>query len=153
MAIEIESQYKQDFAVSKSLRETYGLLADVRVSIPAYFEGLESFVEKEPAIYLWKFESLKQAGQEIALSFRTHFRFREPNYIGMESVPGSESGDLSGGWTLSEEGALTHILFETRLRLRLPIPFFLKTLAAPFAEKELTKFFDRYVENLRRALS
>ena len=57
----------------------------------------------------------------------------------------------AGGF--SEFGDKTKVTFEVKMQTELPLPFFLKAIAAPITQTELSKFFDRYIANVSKVLS
>jgi carbon monoxide dehydrogenase subunit G len=143
MAAKVDIPFRAAFSVARPRDKVYGYLAKVKTAIPGNFPGVERFEETGPDTFRWTFESLSYGGHHLAIGFVTRFVFSPEDKIVME--PSGTGSRLNGSWTLREQGGNTEVTFQAHLELELPIPFFLKGMAAPVAQKEITKLFERYI--------
>ena len=153
MPAKIDVKYQKTFSTTKSLDNTFQLLSDLERTIPKDFPGLESFEKLAPNTYRWSFETVKYASYEFQVKVVTQFSFVGTSTIQMVSVPQPGHSDLQGSWKLQANGAGTSVIFDVNLSAELPIPSFLKAMAAPITQKELGKLFDRYISNVAKTLS
>jgi carbon monoxide dehydrogenase subunit G len=153
MPVKIDIPYKKTFTVNRSLAEAFSYIKNVKTSIPECFPGVESFLEVSSNVYLWEFEKVGYSGYEIQIKLKTQIDAISSHQIKVSPIAAAGTSLFKGGWTLSQSGEKTEILFEALLEVELPIPFFLKSMATPLAQKELTKLFDRYVTRAEKNLS
>jgi carbon monoxide dehydrogenase subunit G len=153
MAVKIDVRYHKPVESSRSAEETFRFLTDFEHSIPEHFPGVEKFEKLGNDTYRWTFERFAQGGYDLQIKLVTRFAMSAPQKIGMSSLPEPGASQISGGWRVDAEGSRARVDFEANLSLELPIPFLLKAVAAPLAQKELSKLFDRYLENVGKALA
>lgn len=152
MAVEIKIPYQKSFVVGKPLRETDSCFLHPAECIQKNFPGLESLTQKSEGVYEWIFEELSQAGYNLQIRFETKFQGVGTDTI--EIVPSGKGGtSIQGRISRRETQEGTAISFDWSILLSLPIPFLLKGMAQKFAEKELTKLFDRFASNVQKTLS
>jgi len=154
MAVKVEVNYCNSVLCDLSVPETFAYLADAEKSVPPNFPGLENFTKSGTDLYHWEFEKVGQGGYDIQIHLATRIIPKAPDQIQLSSIAGGKSnGMLQGHWRLGTKGEKTEATFDIKLDLELPLPFFLKAVAAPVAQKELTKLFDRYLTNVGKALT
>lgn len=156
MAVKIEVKSCRSVTVPRSLQETFAYLSDPKTSLLANFPGLQSFESLEPQVFRWVFKKVTYSGQDFQIRFVTRFAPQAPDRIALSSVddPGNFGNSrMQGEWRLrSTAPDTTEITFDVKLDTELPIPFFLKAMAAPLAQTELGKLFDRYLGNVAKTL-
>jgi carbon monoxide dehydrogenase subunit G len=153
MAIKTDVKYSRSFSSAKDLKSTFAFLSNLEQAIPKHFPGLETFEKLEPSVYRWAFQKVKHSGYEFQIKVVTRFEFKEPEVIEMVSLPHPEHSTLQGKWQLQGQGGKTIVTFKVDLQAELPLPFFLKAVAAPITQSEISKLFDRYLANVGQALS
>jgi len=153
VSVNVEIDYSKTFEVARGLEQAFEYFWDVEKSIPPNFFGLQTFERLEPSVYEWTFHDFKYGGYGIRIFFMTRFQSKDKNLIEMIAVNNPSPSQLSGRWKFAAHGEKTRVSFEAKLHVDLPVPFFLKSVAVPLAEKELTKIFDRYIVNVGKALS
>lgn len=153
MAILIEVPYAKTFRSNRSLQDTFAYLCEHESAITAHFPGLEKLEQIDSDVYRWTFTKLSYGGYDIHVSFATRFSKNVPHLI--EIIPHQEGGktSLKGKWELKGEGKDTLVHFAAELCLELPVPAFLRSMAEPIAKKELSKLFERYTDNVEKALA
>lgn len=155
MAVKIEVAYAKTVPVGKSVGETFAFCANLEQHIPKTFPGLVGFEKVETNVYRWIFKKLSYGGNDIELKLVTRFALEEPSRISVTPVEISGPGTsrFTGEWRFQSAGEKCQISFDTRLETELPLPFFLKAVAGPVAQREITNLFDRYLANVAQALS
>lgn len=153
MAVKVEIPYKKSWEVALDRSAAFAYFADVEKAIPGNFPGVERFEPLRPGVYRWIFERINYSGHEIGITLSTQFAKRDGEEIAASPVPESGATKLSARWTFAERGASrTEVTFDAKLELELPIPFFLKGMAAPIAQREIGKLFEKYVDRVSKAL-
>jgi len=152
MAVKIEVPYSKTFRSPKDVSSTMKYFSDFESSIPKAFPGLERFEKVEPAVYRWAFEKVRYQNYEFEIKLVTRFTVHADK-IEMKSVPQAGHSNIEGSWSFTPQGDGTDVTFQAKLDTELPLPFFLKAVAGPIAQKELSKLFDRYITNVGKALA
>jgi len=88
----------------------------------------------------------------IQIHFATEMKASPHSCIEFTPVPNVGNSELNGRWDISPAGQGSQLSFSVTMETDLPIPFFLKSVAKPLLEKELTNYFDKYVSNVEKAL-
>jgi carbon monoxide dehydrogenase subunit G len=153
MPIKVVVDYKSVVHSPWDHEKTFLYFSDLEKAIAPNFPGLEAFTKTGDNLYQWIFESVKYGGYEFQIKFTTKVRVIANHHIELESVPKAGDSDLTGGWKFKDAGGKTEVHFSASIGLELPIPFFLKSMATPVTQKEITKLFDRYIANVSKALS
>lgn len=146
MPVQVRVPYKKSTVIRGPLEKVYLALADVKHSVPLYFPGLEAFIPKGTNRFEWVFKEVGFRGQQLQIRIQTEFRFFPVERIEIHALPGPSSA--TGQWTFKAIGSETEVGFEITLETQLPVPGFLKAIAGPLAQAELTKFFDHYLHAL-----
>lgn len=148
MAVKVSVPFKKTVELAGSLDAAYTYFSKVEEAIPEHFPGLESLKSKGGDTYEWVFEKVKFSGQELQLKLLTRFEFTPGKAIVLHPVDPKAPATAEGSWLFAQKGNKTQVTFEMRLEAELPIPFFLKSVATPLAQKELTRFFDHYMDSI-----
>lgn len=153
MGVHVTVPYEKTFSSSKSLEETFGYLSDFSRSIPENFKGVARFEQTGPANFQWEFEKIGHSGYELHIKLNTTSTLKSPKSIELKSISGPGYSQFEGSWQLTSgfDGCQVH--FKAAFGLELPIPFLLKSVAVPLAQKEFTKFFDRYIHCVEKNLA
>ena len=152
MAVKVEENYKKSIKSARPLADTFSYCVDYQKSIGGNFPSLESFKPVGPSVYQWTFEKFGHGGHNLEIALTTRFTEEALKKITLSPAPGTNTGEATGEWIFTPQGEQTEVGFHIRLTLDLPIPFFLKSVAAPLAQKGLTEIFDRYLSNVEKAL-
>lgn len=153
MALKIDVPYRKSFESAKNREETFKFLADVEKAIPPNFPGLESFTRQDGSTFHWKFQKVEYSSYKFQIQVLTRIETVGSETIRMVSVPKEGFSSLKGEWHVEEKGKGSLVTFAIDLQTELPVPFFLKAMAAPITQKEIGKIFDRYLANVGKALS
>lgn len=153
MGIQIRTKYHKSFHSQKDLTSTFIYLSNFREAIPHNFPELKSFEPTGANAYRWTFRPLNYAGTQIALEFLTRFRTEPERLIELSSQGANDPTQIFGEWSLHEKGLQTEVKFSISLQIELNLPFLLKPVVQPMAEKELTRIFDTYISNVQTALA
>jgi len=152
MSVNVELNFRRILVSRKGNLATLDYISDYDRSIGQNFPGLESFQKIEPSRYHWVFQRVEQSGFQIQIRFTTKFS-RETSHILISPDSSSDKSSLRGRWALQAKDHLTTVSVEFEFNTELPIPFVLKAVAVPLTQKEIGKLFDRYIENLGKALA
>lgn len=151
MAVKVEVSYSKTLSGNKPLADSLQYFSKLDVSIPENFLGLETFRPVKDNVYDWAFEKFSYGGYDFQIQFQTQFKFAGNN---VEIIPYNAKGtELHGRWEFSESNGGTTLKFSARFVTELGIPFFLKSMATSLVQKELTRLFDRYSDNVAKVLS
>lgn len=150
MAVRVEVLYDKVFSSKHSLAKTYDYFADVEKAVPANFPGVEGFTSIGPDTFRWEFEKVGYSGYELQIKLVTRFQKTPPSRVDVIAVPEPGACSFNGGWTFTSEGSGTRIQFKAKFEIEIPVPGFLKGMATPLAQKELTKLFDRYIARVEK---
>lgn len=154
MSFSVPVTFESSFLSTLSRDSVFRFLSHYPVSFGKCFPGIESFECTAENTYQWKFQPLSYGGYTIHLILETVFR-QSPDSIFFESITDRDPSQsrVKGNWTLSEKESKTCASFGIGLEMKLPLPFFLKSMATPMVQKELTKVFDRYLKNVATSLT
>jgi carbon monoxide dehydrogenase subunit G len=153
MAVKVTVDFSNIIKSPWDLPKTFGFFSQLEKAIAPHFPGLESFTKTGENTYRWTFENVKYASYEFQIKFTTKIHLTAPRRIEIKSTPQPGDSDLDGGWELKEENGKTVVHFDAKIGLELPIPFFLKSMATPVTQKEISKLFDRYITNVSKTIS
>ena len=153
MAVTITVPYEKTFSSPKSLEETLEYLSDFEKSIPECFPGLANFEKVSDGRFAWQFQKFGHSNYEFEIRLLTDCKVVSKTEIQITSVKEPGLAEFDGAWELASGFEGAQVQFEGKFTLELPIPFFLKAVAVPFAEKELTKFFDKYIHRVEKNLA
>jgi hypothetical protein len=153
MAVRVDIKYCQKFQSAKDAQGTFEYLMNFPMAIPKNFPGVERFEEVDPSTFRWVFEKVAYSGHEVQFKLVTRFTPKENARIEISSLTEPGASKINGSWILKPVDKHSEVTFDVKLETELPIPFFLKAIAAPIVQKELTKLFDRYLSNVAKALS
>lgn len=150
MALRVEVPYHRVFTSKHSPQEAYDYFSDLEKSVPENFPGVEGFETVSEDTFRWVFEKVGYSGYEVQIKLITRFIKTAPTRI--EVTPIAEPGAclFSGSWDFKPQGAGTQIDFNVKFVMDLPIPSFLRAMAVPLAQKEMTKLFDRYIDRVQK---
>lgn len=127
-------------------------LSNFEISVGKKFEGLESFKREDHNKYRWTFESINYGNYHLQITFITKFKKKDPQTLEIIPVKATDKAALSGCWRLKPNQDGTLVTFEATLVGELPLPGLMKTMIAPLAQREVTKLFNRYVENVSKSI-
>ena len=151
MAIQVEIPYRKTLLAKGGQKEVYSAFADLTVSISTYFPGVEQFEKTDGDTYRWLFEKIGYSSYTFQVELLTRAAFTPDSKIVLNSLPAKGLSQLKGIWTFKPiSSAQTQVEVDLNLVLELPVPFMLKSVAAPIAQKEISKLFDRYVSNVEK---
>ena len=152
MAVRIEVTYSKQLSGPKKFDEALKYFLNVEQSIPSNFPGLQSFKPLGSDVYEWAFEKISYSGYDFQIQFQTKFIFSK---TAADIVPHNSKGtELSGRWEFSEgTGGGTNLNFKAAFATELSIPSLFKSMATGLLQKEITKLFDRYSDNVAKVLS
>ncbi len=150
MAVVVKVPYEKSFLSAHPPEKAFDYFADLEKSIPGNFPGVEAFEPKGPDTFKWVFEKVGYSGYELQIKLTTKFNKTRPTRIDVTPVAEPGGASFTGGWTFAPEGSGTRIGFKAQFEIELPVPGFLKGMAAPLAQKELVKLFDRYIARVEK---
>lgn len=158
MAVELDVPYENSIVVGQPLGAAFAYVTDVEKHVPATFPGLESFLKKSDDVYEWRFKKIEYGGYAVQILLLTRFLPSPPNRIEIQSVDSPGHSSFTGNWNFepldpAQNGKHTRLTFSASFKVQLPVPFFLKAMVEPLAQKELSKLFDRYLHNVEKALA
>ena len=153
MAVRITVPYEKLFLSPLSLEATYQYFSNFEKSIPGNFPGLEVFEPQGNETYRWVFEKVGHSGYELQIQLITRFEKHPHSRINAVSVAAPGASGFKGGWAFQSQGEKTQVTFQAQFEIELPIPSLLKSMAAPLAQRELTKLFDRYIARVEKNIS
>ncbi|MCB0405527.1 MAG: hypothetical protein KDD51_12150 [Bdellovibrionales bacterium] len=151
MAIQIGMHYQNEIRSPLPGPQTMDFFWQFERSLFPHFPGLATTEALGENRYHWAFSPLSYGGYDIQIEFQTRFS-REGNRIVVSSLPGVGFTTLDGTWSFTPSGDTTQVNFDFSVSGTLSLPFFLKGVVAPAAEKELTKLFSQYVANVEQAI-
>lgn len=152
MAFTVETHCSGLFISPHSIPQTLQFITNFRSSVADHFEGLQSFAEEGTNTYRWKFEPLHYGGQELQITFLTRFEVSSDHEVKIIPVRGSDKTSLSGRWFLEPCSQGTQVQFEATLTGELPLPSLMRGIVTPLAQREVKKLFDRYIQNVSKAI-
>jgi carbon monoxide dehydrogenase subunit G len=153
MAVKVEIPYRRAFEVPRDPKWVYEYFADVAKAVPANFPGVEEFQPLAPDRFRWVFEKVGYSSYELQIRLATQFHKEPPHRISATPYPEPGGCQFTGSWEFKAAGTGTQITFDAKLEIELPVPSFLKAVATPLAQKELSKLFDRYIARVEKNLA
>ncbi len=153
MAVRISVPYIKTFQLKADTKKVYGYLTQFEEAVPKFFPGVEKFEPLGSDSYRWTFKQLNYGGHSIGIKLATRFKLEPEKRIVIIPIKEADTSDLAGEWVFAGDAGATQITFRVELSAELPIPFFLKGMATPIAQKELSKLFDRYISNVEKHFS
>jgi hypothetical protein len=152
MAFSVHTHCKGSFQSPHGFEKTMEFLLDFENSIGKQFECLESFQKTKLNTYCWTFESISYGAHHLQISFVTEFKQEGPHLLTILPVKNGQKAQLSGFWQLTPNPEGTRVQFEANLVGELPLPVLMKSIVTPLAQKEVRRFFERYLENVAKAI-
>ena len=154
MPFSLPFHFEKNFLVSTSPDKIRSFLIQYQSALVPLFPGLSEFTKVSSDVFFWKFEPLQYAGKELSISFYTQFLDLSDE---VKVLPSSEKAaltqnELKGSWKWTKRGEQTEVRLYFDLTLSVPLPSITKSVVSPIAITELTKLFERYVNNLKSAL-
>ncbi len=153
MAVKVDVHYSGTAQSLRDPKTTFAYCADLETALTRHFPGLERFAKVADQTYHWIFETIKYGGYEFQIKVATRFQLHPDRSITMVSVPEPGFSTLKGEWTFTPQGNGTQISFTVVMQTELPLPSLVRAMAAPIAQKELSKVFERYLADVGKALS
>lgn len=153
MPLPVRVEYSKRLSSAKSAAETFRYLCDVPTSIPSHFPGLASFDEVRPDCFEWVFEKLKHSGYEFQIKLSTEKTVQDPYRLRLIGEKQKDYSAVNASWQVVPNGDASDIEFQITIEIEIPVPSLLKGMVTPLAQRELTKFFDRYAENIKKTLA
>jgi carbon monoxide dehydrogenase subunit G len=152
MPFSVETICKTSFQTTHSVDQIMEFLSDYDNSVGNQFDGLESFKLEGHDSYRWTFESINYGSYHLQITFLTKFKKKDPQTLEIIPIKGDDKAIFSGCWKLKPNKDGTLVTFEAKLVGELPLPGLMKGMITPLAQKEVTKLFNRYVENVSKSL-
>lgn len=150
MAVRVTVPFERAIVSKHPPQEAFDYFADLEKSVPGNFPGVEGFEDLGGGTYKWVFEKVGYSGYELQIKLVTRFEKISPTRINVTPVEEPGACLFTGGWEFTPEGTGTRILFRVKFEIDLPIPGFLKGMAVPLAQKELTNLFNRYISRVEK---
>lgn len=143
MPVQIAIPFRKRLEFQADLSAVFHYIADVKTNVPKDFPGVESFDEIGPSTYRWIFEKIGYSGYELAIQFDTLITTQANSWVAATPT-GSGKTRFRAKWTFSGDTNKTTVDLDAELDLELPIPGFLKGMAAPITQREITGLFESY---------
>ena len=153
MAVKVDVPYQRSFTVAREPEFVFAYFKDVTKAVPENFPGVEEFQPIGTDRYRWVFEKIGYSSYELRIRLATQFQFDAPKRITAIPIPEPDGCLFTGSWDFTAEGSGTKVTFDAKFEIELPIPGFLKSMAAPIAQTELKKLFDRYIDRVEKNLA
>jgi ribosome-associated toxin RatA of RatAB toxin-antitoxin module len=150
MAVRVEVPYHRVFHTKRNLSDTYAYFSDLEKSVPANFPGVEGFETVSKDTFRWVFEKVGYSGYEVQIKLITKFSYTPEKRIDVAPIAEPGACLFTGSWQFEPKGTGTQVEFTVTFVMELPIPGFLKGMAVPLAQKEMTKLFDRYIARVEK---
>lgn len=129
----------------------FSYLADIGTQARVHFPGVRSIEAVSGNEVRWQFEQINVKGLSIDIECFTTTEVKGDQILA-RAVSGRGNGSLSIIWGLKDKNGVCELRLDADFGVEVNIPFWLKPLAGPFAESELSKLFDRYLANVEKAL-
>ncbi len=150
MPIQIAVPFRKKLEFPGDVASVFKYISDVKTSVRRDFPGVEKFDEVGANTFRWEFEKIGYSGYELAITLDTKFSSKENETLEATPVGGSKT-KLRAKWTFTPNGDnKTTVDYDAELDLELPIPGFLKGMAAPITQREITGLFERYASAVVR---
>ena len=147
----VEVKFKRTVALARSLEECFNYIRQLKVQVVENFPGLQALKESEPGVLQWDFERIDVKGMGLEINCVTNVGV-SGHQVTCTPVPGKGNADLTAAWALSESGGEVKLEFHAVCSREISIPLWLKAIALPFAQAELTKLFEQYLTNVQKKL-
>ena len=148
MGVQVGVQYRKSFLTPKPIASVFAYCAQLESAVPAHFPALETFECTSPDHYLWTFKKIEYGGSSFQIVLSTKIVAVSTHQIRIENVPGKGTSEIKGGWQFAAKNEGTEVTFDVDLKTELNLPFFLKAVVGPLAQKEMAKIFDKYLSRL-----
>ncbi len=145
----VGTHFSKSVALASPLARVHAFLADVPKQTRELFPGIRAVEVMEGECLRWQFKRLDVKGLSLEIECFTRIEVT-PNRISALPVSGRGNAVLSIQWILEPGDHGCRLTLEADFGLEMNIPIWLKPLAAPFAESELSKLFERYLSEVTR---
>lgn len=153
MGTPIAIAFEKKITVTRSPAESFQYLSHPIENIQNAFPGLATFTQTGPQEYQWQFQKLSYSGYELAFSMNTQLKTTQDTVTHFP-LSGKGNAQLQAEWQIQAHPRQgSQLLFRAELTLELPIPRFLKGMAEPLTQKEISKLMEQYVSNVAKDLS
>ena len=150
--IQITVPFSKSLTSSVSLSDTFVFLSSTD-STRKYFPGIQKLQLLYGNIHEWIFKKFSYGGYELDITFKTSIKLTPEGLIEIEPFPENEKTSLKAAWVIKEGVGKVTASFTADFKTELPLPSLMRAMIEPMAKKELTKLFDRYIDNVAQALS
>ncbi|MBD2859541.1 SRPBCC family protein [Spongiibacter sp. KMU-158] len=149
----IDIKIEKPFDVDASVEAAWDYLCQTQKTI-AHYPKLESLSAIGEHQWLWKLEKIgiRNFSHQIVYAVQYHFDEAE-NRIGWEPLKEHGNSIIRGAFDISETDTGCRVVLSTTGKLDIPVPTLLKSMAAPFVEKEFNSHIEQFAQNLQRAIA
>src|SRR5437016_2212790 len=140
----VEVKFKKTVALARTLEECFNYIRDLKRQVGENFPGIEELTETDHGVLEWQFEKIEVKGMGLEINCVTHVGI-SGHQVTCTPVPGRGNAQLTAAWSLFESGGEVNLEFHAQFNRDINIPLWLKAIALPFAQNELTKLFDHYL--------
>ncbi len=153
MSIKVTIEITRDFEVAANFETTFDLLADVPRSA-SHFPKVDKLIDMGENTYRWEMEKLGVDKHALQTVYAARYEAdKDAGTITWSRVAGVGNGLVDGKWVIRPVGSGSHLKFCTQGELTLPLPGLLKLAVSPVVKHEFNALVDKYVANLKTALS
>ncbi len=152
MSFPIDIRFDETRQIPSKPSVAFEKLKQIEPLVRKNFPSLDRFEKNSDGNYIWHFREFGFGGKKIALELVTQFTVQPDGTLVAQSVPDSLHY-IQAKWSLKEQEAGTSFSFHALLTFQVPLPGLMKGMVAPLAERELTKLFRQFTDNVAHYLA
>jgi carbon monoxide dehydrogenase subunit G len=154
MSFTVTIDVSKQFETPASPGNVFELLADVPRSA-SHFPDVEKLEPLGGNVFRWIMERIAIGDHTLQQTiYACVYRSDQATMnVDWSPVEGEGNARVSGGWRLEAAGTGTKVRLHTKGTLEVDFPGFLQFLLSPLIEMAFTQKIDRYIANLKAALT
>lgn len=148
MAITVTIDLGYELNVKANYASVFAVLSDVPKSA-SFFPKVNQLVDLGNGAYRWEMEKIGLAQINLQTIYASRYVSDQTKGT-VVWTPIQDEGNalVSGSWKIVDKKKSTHITFQSKGELTLPLPGLMKMVVAPVVESEFEKMVEQYLDNL-----
>ena len=148
MAITVPFELAYEFEVNALVADVFAVLSDVPASA-GHFPKLNKLVDLGSNVYRWEMEKVGPVQMQIQTVYASRYGSdKKQGSVVWTPVAGHGNAQVGGSWAVTDKKTHTQVVLNISGQLELPLPAWMKGIAAPIVVSENKSLVEQYIANL-----
>ncbi len=153
MSVTVTVEVERELEIERPYEVVFDYLADVPKSA-SHFPNVDKLTDLGKSTYKWEMKKFGVDKYFIQSVYAVKYsQNKNKGWIKWSPVQGVGNGVVQGQWTIREKSEKTHLVFYSKGEITLPLPALTKIIVAPLVVREFSGLVEKYLKNLKKALS